>query len=311
MKSYLIKFVWICIIAVWVLSVLPNLISTYWLFDLFSHYKLQYALAAFLLLLVVLFLFQKKRLAVVLLTVTLLWNIGFLYPYYFHQDPVEATDQADLKIGSINLWSGNTDFNAVQNYILKEDPDILALVEFNPFWEKNLKPILEKYRYKKLLPRSDNFGIALLSKIEMKSDVVVFSPLSKPSIVGNFELHKKPVSIIAMHPDAPLSNYAFKSRNEQLHYIVNNRSTFAQHLIIIGDFNTSSFSNHFDKLIDDGLKDSRIGYGLLPTWPANYFAFQTTLDHCLISENIEVLSRTAGENIGSDHLPISVQIRLH
>jgi len=28
----------------------------------------------------------------------------------------------------------------------------------------------------------------------------------------------------------------------------------------------------------------------------------------LVSENIQVLDRTVGENIGSDHLPISVEI---
>ena len=78
--------------------------------------------------------------------------------------------------------------------------------------------------------------------------------------------------------------------------------------MVVGDFNNSSFSTYFQKLTETDLKDSRLGFGLLPTWPANISFLQTTLDHILVSENIQVLDRTVGENIGSDHLPISVEI---
>jgi endonuclease/exonuclease/phosphatase (EEP) superfamily protein YafD len=92
---------------------------------------------------------------------------------------------------------------------------------------------------------------------------------------------------------------------------LNRRSKLSEKLIIAGDFNTSSFSNHFSKLTNGDLKDSRIGFGLLPTWPANYLMLQTTLDHFLVSKNLEVIERSTGKNIGSDHLPINIIIGVH
>jgi endonuclease/exonuclease/phosphatase (EEP) superfamily protein YafD len=92
---------------------------------------------------------------------------------------------------------------------------------------------------------------------------------------------------------------------------LNRRSKLSEKLIIAGDFNTSSFSNHFSKLTNGDLKDSRIGFGLLPTWPANYLMLQTTLNHFLVSKNLEVIERSTGKNIGSDHLPINIIIGVH
>ena len=309
-KSYLTRTLWIGIVTIFILSVLPNIFSAYWMIDIFAHFKVQYSFVALLLLILVILFFRKKIIALILLIVSLAWNIAFIYPYYLNSNHNETSKNIDLKISSINLLSSNTDFLTVRNHILKESPDILILMEFNTVWEKQLQPIFKNYRYKKLLPGPDNFGIALLSKIEMKSAAVDFGSTSKPSIVGDFVINKKSVTIIATHPVPPISQQAFENRNKQLQYVVNHRSNFAKHLIVVGDFNTSSFSNQFNRLTENDLKDSRIGFGLLPTWPANFFPLQTTLDHCLISENINVITRSAGENVGSDHLPISIELHL-
>lgn len=66
-----------------------------------------------------------------------------------------------------------------------------------------------------------------------------------------------------------------------------------------------------------GLKNSRQGFGLLPTWPiktnyppyAKIPSFLTGLlsipiDHCLISPDIKVAKTRTGPNVGSDHRPL-------
>ncbi|WP_394341613.1 endonuclease/exonuclease/phosphatase family protein [Salegentibacter salinarum] len=106
----------------------------------------------------------------------------------------------------------------------------------------------------------------------------------------------------------PLSQTTFDNRNMQLTNIISKRSQYSSNLIIAGDFNTSSFSNHFKILLSNNLKDSRVGFGLLPTWPANYGILQTTLDHFLVSDDLQVIDRSTGPNIGSDLLPINMII---
>ena len=307
-KYFLRKITWFAIIGILLVSILPNIISNYWLFDIFSNFKLQYFFISFLLIIITGLILKKKIVALILLTISILWNGYYIAPYYITPKKIGSNVKSKIKISSVNLLSSNSRTDLVINYIDKENPDILVLMEFTPEWKNELNPIIEKYKFQQLFPRNDNFGIALLSKIEMKTTIDYFDLNDKPSIIGNMTLNNKKYSIIATHPIPPISQRTFINRNMQLMNIVNDRSKFAENLIIIGDFNTSSFSNHFNSLLKGDLKDSRIGFGLLQTWPANFRLLQTTLDHCLVSSNLNILERTTGENIGSDHLPINIII---
>ena len=110
-------------------------------------------------------------------------------------------------------------------------------------------PLQKNYPYKKLVARTDNFGIALLSKLEMNSSIDYFELNSKPSIRAELKIENKIFTLIATHPMPPMSQSAFENRNKQLLNIVDRRSSFSENLIVVGDFNTSSFSNHFRALV--------------------------------------------------------------
>lgn len=301
------KLTWVLILGVLFVSILPNIVSNYWLIDIFSNFKMQYLIIAIFLFLISLLLFSKKVLALVLLSASILWNAYFIAPYYFSDKAVLKTKEK-IKISSINLLSSNPETDLVRNYILKEDPDMLILLEFTPGWQTKLNPIIDDYQYNKLFPRSDNFGIALLSKYKMNSYIDYFELNNKPSIVADFNIGSEKFSLIATHPVPPINQHMFENRNKQLSNILKQRAKFSENLIIAGDFNTSSFSKHFKELTNGDLKDSRIGFGLLPTWPADYGILQTTLDHFLISNSLVVLERSTGKNIGSDHLPINIVV---
>jgi len=304
--SFLKKLIWISIFGILLFSILPNIISSYWLLDIFSNFKLQYLVISIGLFLFVLISFKKKLSAIILIMIAIIWNLYFIVPYFLESD--NFPHKKEIKITSINLLSSNSRENLVINYITKEDPDILILMELTPKWEEKLNNIIKKYEYQKIVPRLDNFGIAVLSKYKMDSHIDYFDLNNKPSIVSNLELENQILSVVATHPIPPINQTTFENRNKQLTNIIRDRNKFSDNLIIAGDFNTSSFSNHFEKLVEGDLVDSRIGFGLLPTWPANYEILQTTLDHFLVSKNLKVIDRKTGPNIGSDHLPINIII---
>ncbi|AFU69471.1 exonuclease/endonuclease/phosphatase superfamily protein [Psychroflexus torquis ATCC 700755] len=303
-RSFLRRGTWICIIGILIVSILPNISPDYWLFDILSNFKLQYLIISVLLLIISSLTLQHKVLAIGFIVISILWNCYYIVPYYL--TPPKLISKSNFKISSLNLLSSNTKINLVKSYIEKEDPDILVLMEFTPEWESLIMPIQKNYPYKKFVARADNFGIALLSKFEMNSSIDYFELNNKPSIRAELKIENECFTLIATHPMPPMSQSAFENRNKQLLNIVDKRSNFSENLIVVGDFNTSSFSNHFRALVEGNLKDSRIGFGLLPTWPASFGVLQTTLDHCLVSKNLIVLDRSVGENIGSDHLPISI-----
>jgi endonuclease/exonuclease/phosphatase family metal-dependent hydrolase len=59
------------------------------------------------------------------------------------------------------------------------------------------------------------------------------------------------------------------------------------------------------------LLNARQGFGLLPTFPVFKFpiAFlMMPIDHCFVSEDISVQKIRTCEYIGSDHLPLAVEL---
>ena len=305
-KSFLKKLIWLLVIGALLVSFLPNILSNYWLIDIFSNFKFQYLVLSVLLLFPSYFFLKKKVPAVLLLLVCILWNLYFIIPYYIKSDNSNSSNK--FKITSINLLSSNSSEDLVLQYINQENPDVLILMELTPSWVQKLSPVMDKYASKEIVPRTDNFGIALLSKYPMKTTIDYFKLNNKPSIIGDFNIEDQNFTIVATHPVPPINQQTFEHRNMQLASIIRNRSQFSNNLIIAGDFNTSSFSNHFNQLIDHDLKDSRIGFGLLPTWPADFRFAQTTLDHFLLSDHLKVIERNTGPDIGSDHLPINLVI---
>jgi len=230
-------------------------------------------------------------------------------PLYFggnkHENLSEST-----KIVCINLLSSNRQFEDVEQYILDNSPDILVLQEFNKRWQLELEPKLQDYRYRLTLPRGDNFGMAIYSKVKL-SDLKELSIGSAgvPTISCDVLVGSKSIRLIATHPLPPVDTDYFDHRNRQLSEIAKMVSQLQSEVVLIGDLNTSSFSTHFKSLIEEsGLEDSRNGFGVLTTWPTWLSLVQTTLDHCLISPGLLVKSRETGDDLGSDHLPILIEI---
>jgi endonuclease/exonuclease/phosphatase (EEP) superfamily protein YafD len=112
------------------------------------------------------------------------------------------------------------------------------------------------------------------------------------------------------HTIPPTSSYDFIQRNLQLENI----NKFVKHQsnsIIVGDFNCSSFSQNYNRILKKSdLKDSRIGFGLQPSWPTWAPIFYVTLDHILVSKNINIIDRKTLSGFGSDHLPIVMEFSL-
>ena len=300
-------FLKILIVLLLCASWLPHLFGNIWFVELFSHFKVQYTML--LTVLLALYAFRKKLAATAtLVLITLVFNLTFIYPFYL-KPKTNTTKDNKLKLLSINLFSSNTDSKKVIAYIKEQNPDFLVLLELTLEWASLLGEYKEQFPYFKVLPRNDNFGIAVFSKLKIDSKIKFLGPTATPSIITNLTAKKTALTIIAAHPVPPLGSAQLMSRNKQFIEIAKNRSSFSKHLIVIGDLNCSSFSSSFNTFLENSeLKDSRAGFGLLPTWHTSMPFAQTTLDHCLVSKNITVLKRATGPNIGSNHLPISILI---
>ena len=59
-----------------------------------------------------------------------------------------------------------------------------------------------------------------------------------------------------------------------------------------------------------GLNNARQGFGILPTWPTYMPFLMIPIDHILISEHFVINDFKVGNNIGSDHLPLIIELAL-
>ncbi len=123
--------------------------------------------------------------------------------------------------------------------------------------------------------------------------------------------------VYVLHPTTPRSFDQWESRNLYLAAVAKSIAAEAPGtpVVAMGDFNTPTWSPFFQSFIrTSGLVDAA-GTG----WPATtrfarrfagLFHFGSPVDHILVSRNIEVKRFDVGPDIGSDHFPVTADLRL-
>ncbi|NJL21144.1 MAG: endonuclease/exonuclease/phosphatase family protein [Leptolyngbyaceae cyanobacterium SM1_3_5] len=195
------------------------------------------------------------------------------------------------------------------------------LMEVNDTWAKSLAVLRSKFPYWFGLSEEASAGIAVLSRSPLENPQIMrFSADGKPSIVTKLTIDRHPVSLIAVHPHVPVRPALFHRRNRQFAGM-SEQIDRSDSLIVIGDFNATMWSPYFCQLTTKlGLHNSRKGFGILPTWttPSPVSPFPAWLapllaipiDHCLLSRDIRAIEMHTGAPIGSDHLPIVVDLAI-
>lgn len=275
-----------------------------WLLDLFTHFRL-YFLLYFILLLIMAFI-RKQKAAFLVNALLSLFIITSLYRFYLPAPEVGAGQ--GLKVCSINLLSSNHQYEEVIRYIEEEDFDIVLFLEFNARWAEALSGLTEAYPHTHQKIREDNFGIALLSKLPLEnSEVLVLSKANMPTLVSTVRYEGRELQVIGTHPVPPVGAFQFEARNEQFQKLNQLVRDTEDEVLLMGDLNCSSFSPNFARITEGtSLRDSRLGFGLLPSWHARWFFLLVSIDHALLSDGVEVLQRAKGPYIGSDHFPLAL-----
>ena len=277
-----------------------------WIYDIFSNFRFQYTLAAATFLLIFI-AFRKFRWSVITFVI-LVMNLVEIYPYLSILESEKAS--CELKTSAINVLSINRNSEAVINYIQKEDPDIIILQEYTNWWEEEMSDFKENYKFHYEINRSDDFGMAIFSKLEPVSiEVMNFSEASVPSILTSYQIDNKRINVLATHPVPPATEEMFNDRNKQLAKIGELKPKLGDYYIVAGDLNVTPFSYYFKKMKSQlDLEEARENRGINATWPTLPWPISIPIDHILVAPSMEVTSFSSGELIGSDHHPVTACI---
>ena len=285
--------------------------AKWWPLDLFANFRLQYLFC--LLLAFVVLLVGKKWPWAAVAGVFALINFADILPAFVGRGGEAVSSSNRVTILLVNVLTSNKEYERVRQLVRSEDPDIVALLEVSETWMNELSSVKDEYPHVVASPRSDNFGIALFSRIPfVESEIIEIGEAGLPTAFTRLRLEDVALTIIATHPLPPTRRASARYRNRQLKELAHYLHAVGKPVIVMGDLNTTPYSPHFKKLLrESGLRDSRRGRGIQPTWQAQFpWVLRIPLDHVLHSPDITVLDRRLGPNIGSDHLPVIVEFSL-
>jgi endonuclease/exonuclease/phosphatase (EEP) superfamily protein YafD len=119
------------------------------------------------------------------------------------------------------------------------------------------------------------------------------------------------LTLILAHPPNPIHPTSAVIRDQQIKEIALHVSQIKGEVIVCGDFNASPWSPIMSRFTrQSGLRDSRLGFGAQPTWPAHLPGLRTPIDYCFVSRGIGVQNFRRGMSFGSDHLPIIADLAI-
>jgi endonuclease/exonuclease/phosphatase (EEP) superfamily protein YafD len=302
-------------VRIWVLLGVSSMAATvaavlarqFWAFDLFAHFRVQ--LAAAQVLLVLIFLARRRRAWAVLLLAGVGVNAAAIWPYLAPAASI-AAEGAALRIGFANVERRNTEGGGLVASMSAAAPDLLAVIEYSEAWAERLRPLTDAYPFRIELPRDDNFGIALFSRMPLL-DGRSFELEGHPAIAVSVEYRGTPVRVVAAHLMPPMSAAMAARRQRQLDALAAQLDATTEPTVLVGDFNLSPYSPHFGAfLADTSLQDAAAGQGLRYTWPAFMPLLGIPIDHCLTSRHWHTVNYRRLPAYGSDHLPVVVDLAL-
>lgn len=277
-----------------------------WKLELFTHFRLQYAL---LLGMCTLGFILAGDLPGVLLSLVFQGvNLALILPIF--RPPVHCNREGQaVRLFFANILGTNTNYARLKASVLNADADIVVMVEVRPNHLQALQPVLSGYPYQFTQPDDYNYGIAIFSRLPLESaQALVFDETCTPALVAQLQLDGVPLTLLGIHPYPPKSRMKAARRNNQLLLTASYAAAQPGELILVGDLNTTAWSHAFHQLQHTTrLLDSRQGLGLQPSWPAANPLLRIPIDHALNTPGICIQARKLGQPTGSDHLPVIVE----
>jgi endonuclease/exonuclease/phosphatase (EEP) superfamily protein YafD len=288
-------------------SALPLLTDFWWVFELFSHFRVQY-LALLTVIATTLASRRRWRWAAALLPFAAYSAMPIYSGWPAAERPDRPVDQ--LSVMNVNVNAANGDFASLLNLVEQELPDVIVLVELTAAWQSAIGTLTDLYPYRIVVPRQDSFGIALLSRLPFHDQEAV-DLLATPAVSAHITVAGQAVRIIGVHLRPPVSSGWAATRNQQLIEIIRLLGNRAEPVMIIGDFNITSYSSVFSRWLEDNqLRSAALPTELTISWPTFLPFLGILIDQIVVSENLTINDFRRGPAFGSDHYPVTATLSL-
>ena len=280
-----------------------------WPFELFSHFRLQLAVAAALLVPALLTVRSPRAALLCGALAALLFAPGAAR--LLADEPAPACAGEALVVATANVEFTNHDTRRLLDWLAANPADVVVLQEVTPEWAAALSK-LAQYPHARIVPRKDPYGIALLSRWPLDSvRPVDLADDGIPSLEAVVRVHGQPIHMLALHTRWPITPGLARARDRALQRVAMLAREQTIPSLAVGDLNVSPDSPVFAQLLQDsGLRDVLAGQGWHPTWMAAFWPLALRIDHQFASPMLCIEHAQVGPDIGSDHRPVIASYRL-
>lgn len=293
----------------------------WWAFELLDHLRVQFV---WMLLLALALNCFARHPWIWSLGVPLGLNVALILPLFLQPISTEILPtEPTLRILHVNLDRDNSQFDRAFDYIQSQPADLIFLQEVTPAWFKQIESNLPQYQVVISRPQNNSQGVAMLLPVNFSQNFKLLSPQiinfpewsERPLIEATIRWKNREVKVLSLHTTRPRNAGTSNFQQREFEEVANwsRQQQKAKHpVIILGDFNNTPWSVRSRQFLREGnLIDSQRGFGLQPTWMAGLpFPLQIPIDRCIYSKEIDTLHYKIGSEIGSDHLPLWVELGL-
>lgn len=289
--------------------------------ELLTHFRVQYFILSLFAVAILSILYIRHHLKNKFLILCALILVGLngveVIPWYLpHPQQITQNTSQSIRLLQFNINTRNNRYQEIIDTVRVESPDIALFIEINQNTFNNLNTGL-----KDILPY--NFkspgGLALWSRLPIQDARGDNLNAKYYNLIATLLINKQPVELIGTHPFVPIKPSTFRKRNLQLAALSNYIQKVKVPIIVAGDFNITPWSPYYKMFVKrTKLHNTRLGYGILPSWIRNtsylnypkwlIFIMENFLtipiDHCFVSKEFKVVGVHIGDNANSDHLPV-------
>ena len=281
-----------------------------WVLDLFSHFRWQYALGAGAVIPLA-WLCGYRILAMACVAILLL-HIEALAVQRFGPAPGAAGGGRPLRIVSFNVLFSSTAYALLIRFVERVSPDVVCLYETTPDWQEHLAPLTARYAFSLFTGNGRLTGLACLSRIV---PLQVVPPVTDGNAAPWMQLELASggtrFALLGVHLSYPVEAAGSAARDRQIAELARQLHAVAEPVVVVGDFNVSPFSpRSTDFVTSSRLRDCSRGHALAPTWPTSFAPLWLQIDRCFVSEGVGVVRYQVGPEIGSDHYPLIIDVRI-
>lgn len=294
----------------------------WWLFDILTSYRPQYALvlAAVLVPLALLRCWKTLLLAVLALAL----NVTQVAPVFLRHPAPARPGSPTVTIAHLNLQSRIGDLPAIDAWLATRPADIIVFLHTATPTAWHLEGGDGAYRMiypavvadptsargQHFRPRSPEV-IVLTDRPGVTADTPTASGLPSAAVEVHTRLGGQALDLLGLHTLSPGTANRQDVRNGELAATGRWLAAAPPPAVAFGDFNTTYYSPELRDLLDHAhATSSQLGFGIQATWPHQFRPAGIAIDQSVYTGDLTTVARHRGPSLGSEHRALIVTYAL-